>query len=76
MVLNNTCYKLEEKISNFKDASDNCINLGGELFEPRNIYTYHTVYKMASKKMKLNNGAWIGVATNKTDDWAGKEFIL
>ena len=76
MVLNDTCYKLEEKTSNFKDASDNCINLGGELFEPRINDTYHTVYKMATKKMKLNHGAWIGVAKSKTNDWTGKEFIL
>ena len=76
MVLNDTCYKFEVKTSNFKDASNDCINLGGKLFEPKNNYTHDSVYNMATKKMKLNHGAWIGVVTHKTDDWAGEKFIL
>ena len=78
MVLNDTCYKLEEKTSNFKNARDICTNLGGKLFQPRNNYTYHNVYDMAIKKTtRLNHGAWIGVVTNRsTNDWTGKEFIL
>ena len=69
IVLNNTCYKFQNKTSNFKSANDICNNLGGKNFEPKNINTYDTVHKIANKNMKLNYGAWIGISTNKTDDW-------
>ena len=71
IVLNNTCYKFENKTSNFNDARNLCANLGGKLFEPRDNLTDDLVYKRATQIMNLNHGAWIGVVTNKTEDWTG-----
>ena len=66
VVLNNKCYKFQNKTSNFNDASDFCTNLGGKLYEPRDNLTEEQVYKRAKQNMNLNHGAWIGVFTNKT----------
>ena len=71
IVLNNTCYKFQNKTSDFNDASDFCTNLGGKLFKPRNNLTDKNVYKVAKQLMNLNHGAWIGVVTNQTEDWPG-----
>ena len=73
IVLNNTCYKFQNKTYNFNDASDFCTNLGGKLFEPRNNLKNENIHKIAKQYMNLNHGAWIGVVTNKTvlDDRTG-----
>ena len=78
IVLNNTCYKFQNKTSNFNDASDFCTNIGGKLFEPRDNLTDEQVYNRAKQSMKLNHGAWIGVVTNKTktDYLTGNCFII
>ena len=67
IVLNNKCYKFENKIFNFNDASDFCANHGGKLFEPRNNLTDDQIYKSAKQNMHLNHGAWISVFRNKSD---------
>ena len=72
IVLNNTCYKFQNKTSNFNDARDFCTNIGGKLFEPRDNLTDEQVYKRAKQNMNLNHGTWIGVVTNRTEDWTGK----
>ena len=74
IVLNNTCYKFQNKTSNFNDASDFCANLASGLFEPRNNLTDDQVYKSAKQNMKLNHEVWIGVVTNRTEVWTGKYF--
>ena len=71
IVLNNTCYKFQNKTSDFKDAGNICTNLEGKIFEPRNNLTDENVYKFAKQFMNLNQGAWIGVVTNQTEDWPG-----
>ena len=78
IVLNNTCYKFQNKTSNFNDAKDFCTNLSSKLFEPRNNLTDENVYKFAKQFMNLNHGAWIGVVTNKTviDNRTGNQLIV
>ena len=71
IVLNNTCYKFQNKTSNFNDARHFCTNLSSKIFEPRNNLTDENVYKFAKQFMNLNHGAWIGVVTNQTEDWRG-----
>ena len=66
IVLNDTCYKFQNKISSFNDASNFCTNLGGKIFEPRNNFTDDQVYKSAKQNMNLNHGAWISIARDDT----------
>ena len=76
IVLNNTCYKFQNKTSNFNDARHFCTNLSSKIFEPRNNLTDENVYKSAKQFMNLNHGAWIGVVTNQTEDWQGNISFL
>ena len=71
ITLNNTCYKFQNKTTNFNDARNFCTIHGGKLFEPRNNLRDENVYKVAKQFMNLNHGAWIGVVTNQTEDWPG-----
>ena len=75
IVLNDTCYKFQNKILSFNDASNFCTNLGGKIFEPRNNFTDDQVYKSAKQNMNLNHGAWIGVISNHTVHWTGKKIF-
>ena len=74
--MNNTCYKFQNKTSDFKDAGNICTNLEGKIFEPRNNLTDENVYKVAKQFMTLNHGVWIGVVTNQTEDWSGNISFL
>ena len=78
IVFNNTCYKFQNKTSNFNDARAFCTNLGGKLFEPRYNLTDGNIHKIAKQYMKLNHGSWIGVITNKTviADRTGNQLIV
>ena len=76
ITLNNTCYKFQNKTTNFNDARNFCTIHGGKLFEPRNYLTDENVYKVAKQFMNLNHGAWIGVVTNQTEDWPGNISFL
>ena len=78
IVLNNTCYKFQNKTSIFNDAGDFCTNLGGKLFEPRYNLTDENIHKIAKQYMNLNHGSWIGVITNKTviDNKTGNQIIV
>ena len=78
IVLNNTCYKFQNKTSNFNDAKDFCTNLGGKLFEPRYNLTDGNIHKIAKQYMKLDHGFWIGVITNKPviDNSTGNKLII
>ena len=76
--MNNTCYKFQNKTSNFNDARDFCTSLSSKLFEPRNNLTNENIHKIAKQYMKLDHGFWIGVITNKTviADRTGNQLIV
>ena len=76
ITLNNTCYKFQNKTTNFNDARNFCTIHGGKLFEPRNNLTDENVYKFAKQFMNLNHEAWIGIVTNQTEDWPGNISFL
>ena len=75
ILLNNTCYKFQNKTSNFNEASDFCTTLSSKLFEPRNNLTDENVYKVAKQFMNLNYGAWIGIVTKQTEVWHGNNLF-
>ena len=78
IVLNNTCYKFQNKTYNFSDAREFCTNLGGKLFEPRNNLKNANIHKIAKQYINLNHGAWIGVIKNKTviDNKTGNQLVV
>ena len=71
VIIQNTCYKFVNESNNFEDAYNICQNFGGKLFKPLDTLVYTLVYQNGRHFLKTNPNVWIGVRTNKTDNWTG-----